>query len=801
MIFHKLTFVNTFDFNTVSYAEAITMALRVLGYKTVVEAKGTWPTNYIAKAEELDLLEDITYGTYATGAKRGNVALLIWNMLREEMWDVYAESEGDGLTYGKSETMLNKKFKDYRYFTTTFDSYAIGTDAEITVHVGGVSGDSYEYTRPDFYTYVPGSEVEVLLNIKDDVLLSMVETDEYKYLAGGKETIDEEYDEARYNAIIDDVYHYAFTLINGKDLQQSTQIRVNSTYVYELDDSSEKRLKVNGGKISSLVYDTFENNVVLKDGEFASVKDLEVGDVWSVVTVDYSGDYVSAAAPTFYMISGAEDEGKLTKLVEESFDRPTSNNTYYVATIDGEELNVADNAIYFVDADDEDPATKGFLAEDATTHKNMKNEVVTYVTDFLGRVVAVTFDGKLNEGGESDESDEANFYALLGAVERDGSTYTIKVATEDGEEELTFAKNKGNAAWINAVDYSGYFVIMTLNEDGEIETLSGDNATTPVEFYVRANMSGDTEVDAMDYTLVYDDENHYYTVSGELDVTLDGNQLLDSGENLITKVNADTVVVTLVHDVKDEDDANDDEYTVEFAGIEAIENMKDDNAIIITDTSASNFAAAKYVVIFDSIASREDDLVGIVKDVYTNRLDKEIITLVEDRDDEAKDGVEYILKSGVTESTDQWVIYSIEEDKDGNWELTGRFVLTNAMLESGDISKVTMYIDVTSGDDNSNVSTDGREAILYTGSRLDLDAELTEDKYEEARVFIVNVSLDEDVSDTQYYVDNYTEVDYAALKLEEGDRIVEVTVGSDVSELVVIRGMDAYVAPAAQPAA
>ncbi|MBQ6860354.1 MAG: S-layer homology domain-containing protein, partial [Clostridia bacterium] len=69
--------------DTVSYAEAITMALRVLGYKTVVEAKGTWPTNYIAKAEELDLLEDITYGTYATGAKRGNVALLIWNMLRE----------------------------------------------------------------------------------------------------------------------------------------------------------------------------------------------------------------------------------------------------------------------------------------------------------------------------------------------------------------------------------------------------------------------------------------------------------------------------------------------------------------------------------------------------------------------------------------------------------------------------------------------------------------------------------------------------------------------------------------------
>ena len=45
--------------DTVSYAEAITMSLRVLGYKTVVESKGTWPTNYIAKAEDLELLEDI----------------------------------------------------------------------------------------------------------------------------------------------------------------------------------------------------------------------------------------------------------------------------------------------------------------------------------------------------------------------------------------------------------------------------------------------------------------------------------------------------------------------------------------------------------------------------------------------------------------------------------------------------------------------------------------------------------------------------------------------------------------------
>ena len=58
------------------------MAIRVLGYKTVVEAKGTWPTNYIAKAQELKVLNDVDYKSYSEGATRGNVALLIWNMLR-----------------------------------------------------------------------------------------------------------------------------------------------------------------------------------------------------------------------------------------------------------------------------------------------------------------------------------------------------------------------------------------------------------------------------------------------------------------------------------------------------------------------------------------------------------------------------------------------------------------------------------------------------------------------------------------------------------------------------------------------
>ena len=463
------------------------MALRVLGYKTVVEAKGTWPTNYIAKAEEMDLLEDITYGTYAAGAARGNVALLIWNMLRLPMWDISSESEGNGLTYEEQKygCMLNKKFKDYRYEKTYFLATKINTDAEPLVYLVGEGW--VEYAKTNFYTFVPGAEVEVLINTKDDVVLSMVATDEYKYLAGGKATIDEEYED---NSFIESVYTLGYAMIDGKDIVGMNQIDVDSTYIYELDTSSTKRIKYNGTE--SLRFEDYDDKkIVLKDGELASIKDLELGDVWSTLTFTSSGEKVE-----FYMISGAEANGKLTKLVDEEFAN-TAKTKYPVATIGGEEYPVAAGAVYFVDAEEVEDGKEVTLinanlttAPNKTTLEDMKNEEVDFVVDFLGRVVAVMFDGELNKGGEVEASEESAFYALTGAVERDGSTYTITVENENGEEELTFAKGKGNAAWIAGTDYAGYFVLMTLNDDDEVTDLSGDYAGK--EFYVRADMSGDS---------------------------------------------------------------------------------------------------------------------------------------------------------------------------------------------------------------------------------------------------------------------------------------------------------------------
>ena len=120
------------------------MAIRVLGYKSVVESKGTWPTNYIAKASELKALKDVDYKTYSDGATRGNVAILVWNVLRAPMWDVDSENEKDGLNYSKAGTMINKYFDDYTYATVTFDGFEIDEDGKVQVELGeyGEDGES-----------------------------------------------------------------------------------------------------------------------------------------------------------------------------------------------------------------------------------------------------------------------------------------------------------------------------------------------------------------------------------------------------------------------------------------------------------------------------------------------------------------------------------------------------------------------------------------------------------------------------------------------------------------------------------
>ena len=103
--------------NTVSYAEATAMILRALEYEDVVSnSKESWPNNYINQAKKLSLYSSVGTANSNDGAKRGNVAIMLWNMLRTGVASPVGQNSS-GVIYGEGEKLLNKKMTNFTYFS------------------------------------------------------------------------------------------------------------------------------------------------------------------------------------------------------------------------------------------------------------------------------------------------------------------------------------------------------------------------------------------------------------------------------------------------------------------------------------------------------------------------------------------------------------------------------------------------------------------------------------------------------------------------------------------------------------
>ena len=117
--------------NTVSYAEATAMILRALEYEDVVsKSKESWPNNYINQAKKLSLYSSVGTVNSNDGAKRGNVAIMLWNMLRTGVASPVGQNSS-GIIYGEGEKLLNKKMTKFTYFSDVLiDSINFDDDYE-----------------------------------------------------------------------------------------------------------------------------------------------------------------------------------------------------------------------------------------------------------------------------------------------------------------------------------------------------------------------------------------------------------------------------------------------------------------------------------------------------------------------------------------------------------------------------------------------------------------------------------------------------------------------------------------------
>ena len=101
----------------VSYAEAMTMLVRALGYQDQF-LKGSWPGNYVAKAAEAGISSGVRFDDAGRFANRGDVANLVNNALDADVVKVETYKDGT-VEYKESEkTLLKDKLDISKYEDT-----------------------------------------------------------------------------------------------------------------------------------------------------------------------------------------------------------------------------------------------------------------------------------------------------------------------------------------------------------------------------------------------------------------------------------------------------------------------------------------------------------------------------------------------------------------------------------------------------------------------------------------------------------------------------------------------------------
>lgn len=96
----------------VSYAEALTMLVRSLGYKDEF-LSGSWPGNYMAKAADVDVTDGVTVD--GSAVNRGAAALLLSNTLDANIIEQETYGDDDNWKVSKTETLIEDKLDVEKY--------------------------------------------------------------------------------------------------------------------------------------------------------------------------------------------------------------------------------------------------------------------------------------------------------------------------------------------------------------------------------------------------------------------------------------------------------------------------------------------------------------------------------------------------------------------------------------------------------------------------------------------------------------------------------------------------------------
>lgn len=294
--------------DSMTYEEAITVLIRMLGYGPVLPVE-KWPTNYLAKAAEIDLLEGLEFQSNAP-ATRGDVAVMTANaldipMLIQTGYGTDAKYVVSGTEGTTVETILTAKQK-----LTVLDAFVNSVDAEKNEINVSVKNDKGEYSGSKKYRVnssvsLHGKEksyVSLWID-KNDLVLNVVTP---KHSAVHYDYI------SKINDYNEDRNFTAVTLENLKNIGLK-----NADLSYQVAENLEVTLNQEAytGDFGKELFGTFAKFIV-KDGELARLDmyTAERTGIIKAVEEDYI-DYQVTDKDTS-RIRGFKDARNLTVVID-----------------------------------------------------------------------------------------------------------------------------------------------------------------------------------------------------------------------------------------------------------------------------------------------------------------------------------------------------------------------------------------------------------------------------------------------------------------------------------------------------
>lgn len=505
----------------VTYAQAITMIVRALGYEPKAKAIGGYPGGYLAVAAE-EGIDDGVNVVSSLSATRGDIAKMIDNaldvpMMYQKTWGQYPEFVADD----EDKTLLKEKLdvKEFKADVTAIAKVDDTLDAdEITLANAEDSDNDGDYkVIVDFDAEaIFGKKVKVWVNDDDEIFFIAVDTDEDDIFvdsvnADATENVvelkveDEEFDwiasptiyvnfvggkaktgvyEGMYGIFIrndDDEITFANLFdFEGKGVVKKVDGDVIE-YVDLTDATSDDE---------ELDLDDYDNVYVLNaDFSKADLDDIDENSVIYYWDREFDGD-----DELFIVVVNNKVEGELERIKDDEI------------KVDGKSYDRASDAIASLDKGDD------FVDWSAIADiEDLMDEEVTVLLDMNGEAVYIVGDVDVT-------SDTIYGIVTYAELDKDGK---VTVFTKDGEEVTYTAEDRSDVSGLeqdnegNAINYFGIasddslvypIVSFKLNSDGEIDK---------GETFTKVIVTGDDVTDnAKEYTISKDDGDKFVEFTG-----------------------------------------------------------------------------------------------------------------------------------------------------------------------------------------------------------------------------------------------------------------------------------------------